>query len=1588
MAHQEQKLLKKKSKYAHEDNYAGLAETCQRLGELYQEREEHQRALNEFKLAAKAYDKLDRRMDRGLAYRMVGEMYLMMGQFKEALQNVQAYMREAQREGNRKELQRALVTIGRVHLHRAECQPKSSAGSDLKDAERAFRKSLTLCKDLTGSISKHNLMEMEAGIYLNLGITLDRQNKVDDAQEHMERAIKLAREADLFELLHTCYNTMALSASRWEHEDRVLYHGKTLRLLNHALEVASRLHNRASKMCQTLLLKSNFFLRMGDFQSARQTLKKAYRLKTPVAADALQVEKLLKLLVALCRTEDELVMTESANYGRRKALYERMGDGSCQLRLYTKAIDYYRRMLECAEEAGDVGVQLIPCYVSLYQTFIDNRQYEEALEFLWKEYDVIADEPKEAYQTLMQIAKIYERQKTRPFFDADGIYRRARSEAQKLGSRELERTALQRAIKLLRNNSADILAEQLEQEAIVAGIELTSVALPDSEEFPDTEDLPPIAAEMGDDGNEEEDAHDTPNIGDDIQLDVDLSDDSDSEQRWNNNATASVGSKSTSERPGATPGSRTRKRGTAFAVRRNNKGETQLHSAAISGNRLLAERLIAQGHPVNVRDHAGWLPLHEACIHGHAEIVALLLDHGSHLNDKGGTSCDGITPLYDACSNGRLDVIELLIERGANATQRTDFGDTALQVLNKWYTEQSPGSISSEECAQYKRIHDVLVAKFDAAAIQTSPLAEAKLPKTHTQRAKEKVPSTPVRETPPSALSSSAVSLTSLPRSRLPQTVSSPRNESAPAIKHRNVLRNDDVDWITSALTEWSDDDSDGRESGSSSPAGLKEYCHAMNTLRNANAREPATEPIEKVRLSNSPIKKRPAHMAMDEVDADDWLIDDMQQSAKRSRVSHKQLDISIIEGQQLRRSSSFGSPPPERVPSVDDDSITVQNHVEALYDSDTSEEYNYEELTRQTSLTPSPDAIDCNAFDVLIANSSKSFRRKRRRRNSSEHNSRRVSGDQLSLLETGFQRTLLTCVEEKENVEPSSLSPQDRPLSPMPCPEIAVENDVEMPVVEPEPPWPSLEFTLDNGVSITLSLTDVPEEKLTIGWLHKKLVGSYMMLQGKQPIIKIISVADNPVEDSFADSDPLSALIPRSSAESLALNAQIIGWKQINLEMFYIDYCHVHSLGEQSHSKIWMLSADHATTYNYLAIDEDFLEQLKVMDGATEITLQRFAVQKKPHSATILFASIFFQQDRLKELDLTMNGITDDQMEDFVRYLPSCKQLRVLRLVNNCLTGRSVELLCLRNHQDDLAPRTTTTDTHVTPRAVALGDGLLTELDLSSNSLRSEGLVPLGVLCSMLPNLKILRLRSNLIYDFVPSEHPLIDVRRFTTFDISRNALNDRSVECLLQLLVDGHLQEAHVNHLPMICPDFKPKLWQTICTHQLDSLRLLNLSSCLLSDDELESTILPTIEKGCKRLAHLDLSMNVWLTQQSFLALLRHCSRTSNMLEVVRFEFNVNLLSELETAVSSVDQLLQRIDFSPAAHYPNELVVMLPIRGYTDERRELLLAFLGDFWQRLWPTRQLRINSFETDEYLFALTTTERSVPKTSVQPNFMKI
>lgn len=53
------------------------------------------------------------------------------------------------------------------------------------------------------------------------------------------------------------------------------------------------------------------------------------------------------------------------------------------------------------------------------------------------------------------------------------------------------------------------------------------------------------------------------------------------------------------------------------------------------------ERLIGLGHPVNIRDATGWLPIHDASIHGRLEIVNILINNGANVNDRGGSGCEG-----------------------------------------------------------------------------------------------------------------------------------------------------------------------------------------------------------------------------------------------------------------------------------------------------------------------------------------------------------------------------------------------------------------------------------------------------------------------------------------------------------------------------------------------------------------------------------------------------------------------------------------------------------------------------------------------------------------------------------------------------------------------------------------------------------------------------------------------------------------------------------------------------------------------------------------------------------------------------------
>ncbi|XP_065666287.1 BRCA1-associated RING domain protein 1 isoform X4 [Hydra vulgaris] len=107
-------------------------------------------------------------------------------------------------------------------------------------------------------------------------------------------------------------------------------------------------------------------------------------------------------------------------------------------------------------------------------------------------------------------------------------------------------------------------------------------------------------------------------------------------------------------------------------TKRNNKGETSLHTACIKGNLQKARDLLQLGADPNTKDNAGWTPLHEACNHGTVDIVKLLLSYGAILDMVAGEDHD--TPLHDAVANNQVDVVKLLLKHAAPTNKRNRLG--------------------------------------------------------------------------------------------------------------------------------------------------------------------------------------------------------------------------------------------------------------------------------------------------------------------------------------------------------------------------------------------------------------------------------------------------------------------------------------------------------------------------------------------------------------------------------------------------------------------------------------------------------------------------------------------------------------------------------------------------------------------------------------------------------------------------------------------------------------------------------------------------------------------------------------------------
>ncbi|XP_078052571.1 tonsoku-like protein isoform X2 [Augochlora pura] len=561
------------------------------------------------------------------------------------------------------EEQRAYATLGRTYFCWGESLVEKSEKKPeiLSNARKAYMKSIRLCNELGDSnIELKELMTMRARLLLNLGLVLEAQKEHSQAVDLMEKAAGLCETHSLQEDFHR--TQIALGGIYERKHD----YESALRHFERAADVDNMLLKAEAQLFQAELL-----LRIERWYESRKILVSLYIMENLPKNTKQQVEKNLRI-VATLHSAEQALSTEKSTSEKLKH-YEILGDASVAANCFEKAIGYYREMLKCAEDIKSDRTGA--AYLSLAQTLKDIGQYNEALEFAYKELQFCTD-PREISRSALFLADLL-----------------IATEATDEKIQDTYNLALKNA-KLCNDVSLEtaVLKERLNYLIDYGSVEEVKAL----REKLDT--LKELSVDT-DSENESE--------GNDIGANICLEDLSDVETELRAKEENKISRK------------RTRKK--SMVIKRNEKGETQLHVACINGNIENVEKLLEAGHSTNVRDHFGWTPLHEAANHGHVEVAKLLLQHGADVNDPGSIMCQGVTPLHDAASCGNVCMMKLLIEHGANIELKTNEGDTVLDCLENW--RDRVDYLSPEEQADYNEIHKILSAMLPTSTKKDSSLS-------------------------------------------------------------------------------------------------------------------------------------------------------------------------------------------------------------------------------------------------------------------------------------------------------------------------------------------------------------------------------------------------------------------------------------------------------------------------------------------------------------------------------------------------------------------------------------------------------------------------------------------------------------------------------------------------------------------------------------------------------------------------------------------------------------------------------------------------------------------------------------------------
>ncbi len=566
------------------------------------------------------------------------------------------------------ENQRSYTTLGNFYMALAEDNYKGQRGDHLNAAYSHYLKSY----DLLSEISEKRLVDvkefglMKARTCLNCAFAMDEKRDLVICNEYLKTAIEICEANRFYEDLIRCFYIKCEQAKRKNKMEDML------KMTDRIIETTSKTRDFIQQS-QDFTFVADIYLRIHNFEKAKVLLRKAYKLKKKCHIDP-SIKSKLKEVMNIISIEKEIHLAGSEKNEEDNdidlkliKLYEKLGDSFCNINIYELGLRNYIEQLKLAKKCARPNSELSIIYASIAQTHQDLDRNEEALKYFELELSTFTLNPESECKSLLNIALLKEKLHME-FDEIERVYSRAYEKAKEASNAQLE----YKTLNLLKDSQKlyGISCEDTERKI---------KSLNETAKFSLDENSNSGQGSSDQDDDEEEEGE---NENDESLIFSD-SDDDDEFNKNNLIDEEKLTTKTTS-----------RSSMKKSIVKRNLRGETQLHVACIKGNFMQAKKLIDDGHPVNERDNLNWLPIHEACNYGHVEIVELLIKHGAKINDSIGP----ITPLHDAAQNGHLEVVKLLLKAGALTYVFNHDGYTPLDFLCK-YKEENEKKMSPADLA-------------------------------------------------------------------------------------------------------------------------------------------------------------------------------------------------------------------------------------------------------------------------------------------------------------------------------------------------------------------------------------------------------------------------------------------------------------------------------------------------------------------------------------------------------------------------------------------------------------------------------------------------------------------------------------------------------------------------------------------------------------------------------------------------------------------------------------------------------------------------------------------------------------------------